>query len=103
MRTRQILGSLFKLAVLCACFYAVMEWRGAESQKSTVEEFAENACIDEIRNRYNLSSPGAYDVAETGTGYTVRVSATSAKGTRVKVVCVTTEHGGVRDIAIDDR
>ena len=103
MRTRQILGNLFKLAMLCVCFYAVIEWRGAESQDSTLEEFAENACVDEIRNRYNLSSLGAYDVAETGTGYTVRVSATSSRGTRVKVVCLTNDHGGVRDIEIDER
>lgn len=103
MRARQITGNLFKLAILCACIFAFTKWQAAESEDRGFREFAENACIDEIGGRYNVSGTRVYNVIETGDGYSVRASATSARGTPVKIVCLANSHGGVRDIVIDER
>ena len=103
MRARQIIDNLLKLAIAGACVYAFTVWQGTETQDSGLEEFAEAACVDEIGIRYDVGSIRAYDVEETSNGYTVRATAKSARGAPVKIVCVTNEHGGVRDIAIDER
>lgn len=103
MRARQIAGNLFKLAILCACIFAFTKWQSVESQERGLKRFAENACIDEIDNRYNVSSTKVYNVIDTGNGYSVRASATLNRGAPVKIICLTNTHGGVRDIAIDER
>ena len=103
MRAHQIAGPVFKLAILGACVYAVMKWQVGESQDGAVRAFAESACVDEIGSRYSVSAVRVYDLKENSNGYTVRASGTLARGTPVKIVCLTSPHGGVRDVAIDQR
>jgi hypothetical protein len=100
---RQIAGGLLKAAILGACVYGVVKWQYAETQDGDVAEFAQKACIDEIGARYNVTNAKPYDVRETGNGYVVRVSVTSARGTPAKVTCLTNSHGGLRDITIEER
>lgn len=103
MSVRSITSNLFKLAILGVCVFAFTKWQAAESQDGSLKAFTENACLDEIRNRYNVSRVKAYDFRETSSGYTVRASATSATGAPVKIVCLANTHGGIRDLAIDER
>ena len=100
---RRITGNIFKLAILCACVFAVIRWQADESQDGSIKEFAENACLREISARYNVNGLKTYQVKTTANGYSVRASATSAGGARIKIVCITNTHGGVRDISIDER
>lgn len=102
MKAHRITGNIFKLAIFCACIYAVTKWQAAQSGDDDIKEFAEYACLDEIDDRYSFSSLSAYEVKKTDNGYTVRASATTARGTPVKVVCLTNIHGGVRDITINE-
>jgi len=74
-----------------------------ESRDHGLKRFAENACVDEIGNRYKVSSTKVYNVMDTGNGYSVRATATLTRGVPVKIICLTNAHGGVRDIAIDER
>ena len=80
-----------------------MQWQAAESQGGNVRAFAENACEDEIRSRFSVTTVRIYDLKPNSNGYSVRASATLTKGTPVKIVCLTSPHGGVRDVTIDER
>lgn len=100
---RQITGDFFKLAVLCACVYAVTKWQAGGFQGDDVKAFAENACEDEVRSRFNVSRVSVYDLEANSNGYTVRASATLTRGTPVKIVCLTNYQGGIRDVTVDER
>ncbi len=80
-----------------------MKWQATGNDSSDVTKFAEQACIDEIGVRYNVSNMRPYDVDENSNGYVVRVSVTSTRGTPAKVICLTNRNGGIRDIMIDER
>jgi len=103
MRASQLVGNLVKIAVLFACVYAVVNWQTINPQQSDVAAFAESACIDAARARYEVSRLRAYEIKERDDGYIVRISATLSKGTAAKVICLTNAHGSVRDISIDVR
>ena len=103
MRVRQITGNIVKLAILGACVYAAMKWQAGESQDSGLKAFAESACVDEIGSRYKVSTVRVYELRENSNGFTVRASATLARGAPVKIVCLTNPHGGVREVTIDER
>ena len=103
MRIRDTIENLLKASVLCACVYGVVKWAPIELLEDDVAEFAEKACIDEIRNRYDASSVNVYDVTESNNGYVVRASITLAKGKRAKGICLTNPHGGIREITIEQR
>jgi hypothetical protein len=103
MRLRDTIEDLLKAAVLCACVYGVVQWGPIELREDDVKEFAEKACIDEIRNRYDASTVNVYEVNETNNGYVVRASVGLARGKRAKGICLTNVHGGVREITIEQR
>jgi len=103
MRIRDTIGSLLKAAVFCACVYGVVKWDPIELLEDDVIEFAEQACIDEIRNRYNASTVSVYEVKESNNGYVVRASIVLARGKRAKGICLANVHGGVREISIEQR
>ena len=104
MRIRNTIGDILKAAVLCACVYGVVKWDPIELRDDDdVKEFAEKACIDEIRNRYDASTVNIYEVNESNNGYVVRASVGLARGKRAKGICLTNVHGGVREITIEQR
>ena len=72
MRLRDTFGNLLKAALLCACVYAVVKWGPIAPQEDEVNRFAEKACIDEIRNRYDASTVNVYKINESSNGYVIR-------------------------------
>lgn len=80
-----------------------MKWEFTKPQDDDVNDFAEKACVDEIRDRFDVSTVRAYAVNETNNGYVVRASVTFARGTVAKVYCLTNVHGGVKEIMIEER
>ena len=103
LRVREITGSLFKLALLCACVYAATKWQAGDFQGSDIKAFAKNACEDEVRSRFNVSRVSVYDLKANSNGYTVRASATLTRGTPIRIVCLANHQGGIRDITVDER
>ena len=67
-----------------------------------VQEFAERACVSAVRERYNVSRVSPYSITKNSNGYVVRATATLDKGGNAKISCLTSEHGGVRDIVINE-
>lgn len=65
--------------------------------------FAESACADALRKRFDAQSIDIYKMAENVNGYAVRAAAALPDDRRVKVVCLTTRQGGVKDISLEER
>ncbi len=97
------LGSLVRVAIVCAVIYGVVVWKGTTSQYDDVTEFAEKACVDEISQRFNAATVKVYAIKENSNGYVVRATVTFATGKTGKVYCLTNAHGGVRDISLEER
>ena len=100
---RQAIGNLVKLALLCAGAWLAYSWIAEDGGDNEVEAFARSACLDEARGRYDLASARVYEVTENSRGFVVRISATLARGKPVKVSCLTSAHGGVIHIEVDER
>ena len=79
-----------------------MHWEFIKPQNGDVSEFAEKACVDEIGERFDVSTVRAYAVNENNNGYVVRASVTLVRGTTAKVNCLTNAHGGVKEITIKE-
>ena len=103
MKTRQAIGSLFKLALLGGVAYVVLNWETISSGGSGVESFAESACVSEAKARYRLARASAYEIRRNSNGYTVRISATLSRGPAAKITCLTNPSGGVLDMTIEER
>ena len=103
MKIGQTIGSIVKGAILVGCIYWVINWQSGGSQDDESSAFAEQSCIDAIRNRYDVSTVRAYSVSETNNGYVVRASVTLPRGTPAKVYCVTNEYGRAIDIGIQEQ
>jgi len=102
MKIAAAFGTLVKVALVFGIIYAIMKSGVISPQGDDLSEFAEKACIDGIRGRYDTTTMRVYSVKESNNGYIVRASVTLAKGNVAKVYCLTNEHGGVRDIAIEE-
>jgi len=102
MKIAAAFGTLVKVALVLGIIYAIMKSGVIGPQGDDLSEFAEQACIDGIRGRYDTTTMRVYSVKESNNGYVVRASVTLAKGNVAKVYCLTNEHGGIRDIAIEE-
>jgi hypothetical protein len=103
MKIRDTIGTFLKAAVFCACVYGVVKWGPIQLLEDDVNEFAEKACIDEIRNRYSASTVTVYEINESNSGHVVRASIALPRGKHAKGICLTNVHGGVREITIEQR
>jgi hypothetical protein len=103
MKISEIFGTIVKAALLFGLIYAAVTWQDISPVDDDVKAFAEQACITEIRHRFNITTIRAYAVNKNSNGYTVRATVTLAKGNTAKVNCLTNTHGGVRDITIEER
>jgi len=103
MKVGDTIGYIIKIALLVGIIYGVMKWQDIDLPGDDVKEFAESACVTEIRHRFDVITVNAYSVNENSNGYTVRASVTLAKGNTAKVNCLTNTHGGVKDITIEER
>ncbi len=96
-------GLILKAVIVCGCIYAFVKWEFDKPQDNDASDFAEKSCVDEIDDRFDVTTVSAYSVNETNNGYVVRASVTLAKGTRAKVYCLTNTHGRVKEIMIEER
>ena len=103
MKVRQLVGSAIKIGVLAVCVYVAMNWKSISGSGDGVEGFAKSACLDATNSRFDVTKTRVYDLAANANGYVVRLSVTLANGEPARVLCLTTPHGGVRDITIDVR
>ena len=103
MNISKAIGSIVKAAILIGIAYGILNWQDINLTDDGVRDFAENACISEITQRFNVTTVRAYAINENSNGYVVRVTVTLAKGNTAKVTCLTNVHGGVRDISIEER
>lgn len=103
MKTAGPIGNVVKLALLGAVGYALLEWNPFVSTGSDAEAFAEAACRQAVNARESFSRARVLRVSENPDGYTVRLTATLARGAPAKVVCLANANGGVREIYTEER
>jgi len=99
----QVVGNLLKLAVLVGLGYMLYNWQSGDHQDGSVAEFAKSACLDEAARRYDVSNARVYEVTKNARGYAVRITVTLSRGPSARVTCIANAHGGVTDMAIDER
>jgi hypothetical protein len=104
MKQSSIVGSTIKLVVVLGCTYALAKYGYLDQNQSSGElsEYAEQACVDTIKGRFDTVSVNTYAVEENSSGYTIKVSVGLARGTKMKIVCLANEQGGIREITIQE-
>ncbi len=102
MKQSGIVGSTIKLVVILGCIYALVKYGYLDQKQNNGDlgAYAEQACVDAIRGRFDTTSVNTYAVEENSNGYTVKVSVSLVRGTNSKIVCLANEQGGIRDITI---
>jgi len=103
MNISRATGSIVKAAILIGIAYGILNWQDINLPDDGVKDFAEKACISEITQLFNVTRVRVYAINENSNGYVVRATVTLAKGNTAKVNCLTNDHGGVRDISIEER
>jgi hypothetical protein len=103
MNISKTTGSIVKVVILIGIAYGILNWQDIKLTDDSVKDFAENACISEITQRFDVTTVRAYAINENSNGYVVRATVTLAKGNTAKVNCLTNVHGGVKDISIQER
>lgn len=103
MKIGQSIGTLIQVAFVGACIYTYLNWESIGPQKDDIQYFAESACTDGIRSRFQGTGINVYEVNENANGFTVRATITLPNDRRGSVVCLTTRQGGVRDISLEER
>ena len=103
MNIKNTIGSLVKGALLIALFYGIWNWQDIGLLSDDTRDFAENACITEIKQKFDVTRVRAFSIEENRNGYVVHTSVTLAKGNTASVRCLTNVHGGVKDIVIEER
>lgn len=102
MKISKLINNVLSLGLLAGGVYVLLHWQDFGGSKSDVEEFAERACIDAVSSEYNVSNASPYEISETDSGFIVRLSVTTSRGTKAKATCLTNPHGGVRDTMIEE-
>ena len=87
--------------MLGVCIYAFVKWEFDSPKDNGSREFAEQACVDAIGDRFDTTSIRPYSVNKNSNGYIVRASVTLANGKPAKTYCLTNEHGGVEEVGIE--
>ena len=103
MNTGGSIGNILKAVIVLALIYMFAKWHFDKPQDGNNTDYVEQACVDEISDRFDVTSVTAYAVNKTHNGFVVRASITLAKGSPAKVYCLTNEHGGVEEIRIEER
>ena len=103
MNIGQLSATLVKVVIVGGCIYGIVNWQANKPQGDEISDFAERACVDEIRKRFDVSTLRVYAINKNRNGYVVRATLNLAKGNTAKVNCLTNTHGGVREVTIDER
>jgi hypothetical protein len=101
MHIEKALGTLIRIAAIAAIGYAIVKWGILTPQKGVSDEFAKQACVDEMKSRYDATSVNVYSVKKNQRGIVVRASVALARGP-AKAYCLTNEYGDIEDIAIEE-
>ena len=96
-------GSILLIAAIGAGIYALVKWEIIGPHGDEIGDFAEQACVDEIRRRYNAARVSAYAVNKNANGYTVRTSVSLTRGRQANAYCLTNANGGVREVGIEEK
>jgi hypothetical protein len=104
MKQSSIVGSTIKLVIVLGCIYALAKYGYLDQNQNSGElsAYAEQVCVDEIRSRFDTTSVNTYAVQENSNGYTIRASVGLARGTKMKIVCLANEQGGIREMTIQE-
>ena len=94
--------NLVVLALIGAGVYYLWNWQFAGSGDDEAMSYAEGACRNAIRHRFD-SSVRVNSVKRNERGYVVRASTTVARGAVVKVTCLTNTNGTVEEIFVEER
>ena len=97
------IGNILLLGAVGAGIYVLVEWEFINPQGDEIRAFAEKACVDEIRQRYDASTVNAYSVNKSNNGYIVRASVALAGSRQAKAYCLTNASGGVRELGLEER
>lgn len=100
---KSFLGNLLKIALLGAIAYGLWSWYGQQGTPGSPTVYAERECVDAIDSRYELTGVNVFDVTENRHGFVVRATGAREDGTRVRIVCLTSSNGRVRDITVEHR
>ena len=100
---RQAIGNLLKLAVLVGLGYMLYNWQSGDREDGNAADFARSACLDEAARRYDVTNARVYEVTKNARGYAVSITVTLSRGPSARVTCIANAHGGVTDMAIDER
>ena len=100
---KALLGNLVKIAVFAAVAYGAWILYQQQSGSGGSEAYAQRECVDAINSRYDLAGVKAFEATENRNGFTVRASGARQDGTRVRIVCLTSPNGTVRDISLEHR
>jgi hypothetical protein len=103
MKIGETIKSVLQVAFVCGCIYAVVKWDDIKPQGNESSDFAEHACVGEIRDRFAASSVSVYAVDKTNNGYVVRASITLPRGAPAKVYCLTNDYGGVEEFRVEEQ
>lgn len=102
MKIPSFFDSIIKIALLGGLIYGLVKFNVIDLQGDDAGDFAKQSCIDEARSRYALATISPYTVKENSNGYVVRLTANLSRGGTAGIVCLTNEHGSVRDISIKE-
>ena len=102
MKLAKTLGSLAKIAIIVGIAYAALNWKDLGLMGDDVRVFAERACVDAVRERYDVSRVSTYSFARNSNGFVVGATATLRKGGNAKISCLHNAQGGIRDIVITE-
>ena len=91
------------LALIGYGAYTAWNWQFGAAGGDESERFAEQSCIDSVRNRFDTSGVRVNSVRANEKGYVVRASMTLARGGIAKVTCLTNENGTVEDVFVEER
>ena len=99
----QAIKNLVVLAIFGAGAYYLWNTQFASTGSGGQSSYAENACHDAIRNRYNPSTVRINSVKANANGFVVRGSMTLTQGRIASVDCLTNQNGTVEDIVVNER
>jgi hypothetical protein len=103
MNIGQLSATIVKVVIVGGCIYGIVNWQVNKPQGDEIGDFAERACIDEIRNRFDVSTLRVYAINKNRNGYVVRATLTMPRGNTANVYCLTNTHGGVKEVTINER
>ena len=103
MKMGKVVNNIVTLAIVGGAIYAFLNWDSLKPGSDANAQYAEQACMTEIRARFDTISANVYGITAKDSGYVVRATMKLPRGNAVKVYCLANEHGRVTDVRVDER